>query len=163
MDSIHHPLSIPSKQRMFDEWNTNSIHRDSNPPYLPFIQPSNPNTLHPFVVGVLASSSHHLQCAAFQVIMGHSFQGDYSLRHHPTAPNNTTCPHCGAFYNFWHIIAVCRHFAPHRTRLLVNGYFSLHTLFSTKLGGQHLCEFLKATNTLLHPLPPQPDQPRDPT
>jgi hypothetical protein len=39
----------------------------------------------------------------------------------------------------------------------------MHTIFSNKHGGRRLCEFLKATNTLLHPLPPRPDQPRDPT
>jgi hypothetical protein len=149
METIHHPLPTPSKQRMFDDWNTTSTHQDSDPPYLPFTQPSAPNTLHPFVTGVLETSSRRLQCAAFQAITGHSFQGNYSLRHRPTAPDNTTCPHCSHFI--------------HCNCLIINHSLSLHTLFSTKLGGRRLCEFLKMANTLLRPLPPWPDQPRDPT
>jgi hypothetical protein len=156
METIHHPSTLPSKERMFEDWNANPVHRDSDPPYLPFTQPSTHNTLHPFVTGVLETSSRRLQCTAFQAITGHSFQGDYSLHHRPTAPDNTICPHCtgNRFYNLWHILVVCHHHTIHCNRLIINHSLSLHTLFSTKLGGQCLCEFLKATNTLLRPLPP---------
>jgi hypothetical protein len=162
-EAIHHPSPTPSKTRMFDEWNQDYEARESDPPYLPFTQPSHPDHLHPFVQGVIDADSRRLQCAAFQVITGHSFQGDYSLRHCPTAPDNTTCPHCGRFFNTHHIFFGCPHFAIPRTRLLVGGYLSLHTIFSNTHGGRRLCEFLKITNTLLRPLPPPPDQPRDPT
>jgi hypothetical protein len=47
--------------------------------------------------------------------------------------------------------------------LLVRGYLSINTTFSNAHGGRRFCEFLKATNALLRPLPPRPDQPRDPT
>jgi hypothetical protein len=161
--AISTPPPPPSKTRMFEEWNEDYEARESDPPYLPFTQPSQPDHLHPFVQGVLESNSRRLQCAAFQIITGHSFQGDYSLRHRPTAPDNTTCPHCGRFYNTEHILFMCHQFAVPRMRLLVGGYLSMHTTFSNAHGGRRLCKFLKASNTLLRPLPPRPDQPRDPT
>jgi hypothetical protein len=37
------------------------------------------------------------------------------------------------------------------------------TTFSNAHGGRRFCQFLKETNALLRPLPPRPDQPRDPT
>jgi hypothetical protein len=160
---IINPPALPSKTRMFEEWNEDYESRESDPPYAPFTQPSHPDHLHPFVQGVLKSNSRRLQCAAFQVITGHSFQGDYSLHHRPTASDNTTCPHCGRFYNTWHVFYKCRHYAIPRMRLLVGGYLSTTTTFSNTHGGRRFCEFLKASNALLRPLPPRPDQPRDPT
>jgi retron-type reverse transcriptase len=162
---IHNPSPIPSKVRMFEEWNEDYEARDSDPPYLPFTQPSTPDHLHPFVQGVLEHDSRRLQCAAFQIITGHSFQADYSLRHRPTAPDTIICPLCSPdrICNLVHILVVCRHHAIHRNRLIINHSLSFHTIFSTTIGGRRLCEFLKATNALLRPLPPRPDQPRDPT
>jgi hypothetical protein len=58
---------------------------------------------------------------------------------------------------------MCRQFAVPRMRLLVGGYLSFRVTFSNAHGGRRLCDFLKASNTLLRPLPPRPDQPRDPT
>jgi hypothetical protein len=164
-DTLHHPPPIPSKVRMFEEWNEDYEARESDPPYLPFTQPSAPDHLHPFVQGVLETNSRRLQCAAFQIITGHSFQADYSLRHRPTAPDTIICPLCSPDHlcNLEHILIVCRHHAIHRNRLVINHSLSFHTLFSTKIGGRRLCEFLKASNALLRPLPPRPDQPRDPT
>jgi hypothetical protein len=72
---IINPPPLPSKTRMFEEWNEDYEPRESDPPYLPFTQPSQPDHLHPFVQGVLDSKSRRLQCAAFQIITGHSFQG----------------------------------------------------------------------------------------
>jgi hypothetical protein len=164
-ETIHNPSPIPSKTRMFEEWNEDYEARDSDPPYLPFTQPSNPDHLHPFVQGVLEHNSRRLQCAAFQIITGHSFQADYSLRHRPTAPDTIICPLCSPdrICNLEHILIVCRHHAIHRNLLTINHSLSFHTIFSTTIGGRRLCEFLKATNALLRPLPPRPDQPRDPT
>lgn len=41
-------------------------------------------------------------------------------------------------------------FGPHPT---------LDRIFKTEAGGRSLCDFLHATQVLLHPLPPRPDPP----
>jgi hypothetical protein len=117
---------------MFEEWNEDFEARDSDPPYLPFTQPSAPDHLHPFVQGVLESNSQRLQCTAFQTITGHSFQADYSLRHRPNAPDTLICPLCtpDRLYNTHHILVVCRHYAtpqpPHYQPLIVLSHYLLH-------------------------------------
>jgi hypothetical protein len=57
---IINPPPLPSKTRMFEEWNEDYESRESDPPYAPFTQPSQPDHLHPFVQGVLESNSRRL-------------------------------------------------------------------------------------------------------
>jgi hypothetical protein len=163
MRTIHELSPLPSSSScMFLEWWRNLKplpHHDSHQHYSVFYD--NPSSiLHPFVQGVLMSKSHPLQCATFQLMTHHAFHANHSSIFHPLARDNITCPHCDAPWTMLHILFECNEFWKLRGMIL-NPIAppTIHQLFSSYNGGQHLVEFLHATQALLHPLPACPTDP----
>jgi Reverse transcriptase (RNA-dependent DNA polymerase) len=156
------PPLPPSRERIFSEWrrNLSSFRRsDTRRHYAVFFDDPAPS-LHPFVVGALTSQSCSLQCAAFQLATHHAFHTDYSASFHPTAGDNTSCPHCHAPWTMSHVLFDCDVFWEARGLLLDPIHHNtIHHLFSSKDGGRRLVEFLHATQALLRPLPPRPTDP----
>ena len=161
----HNTTQLPSsKDLIFTEWSHTRPRlkpRDPRRHLPPFSDEPSP-TLHPFVKGVLSAGSRHLQCAAFQVITGHSFQADYSLKFRAEAQDNLECPRCGEHCNTSHIIEDCDSLWVARRDILRS--CATNDLFLSYQGARTLVQFLHETQTLLRPIPPperpfQPDPP----
>jgi hypothetical protein len=156
------PPLPPSKDRIYLEWHRNRapFHRsDSRRTYAVFHDDPLPSP-HPFVTGVLSSSSRSLQSASFQLATHHAFHADYSTSFRPTAGDNTLCPHCDLPWTMTHVLFDCDHFWEERGMILDPLHHNtIHQLFSSKNGGRRLVEFLHATQALLRPLPPRPTDP----
>ena len=160
LKTIYELPPLPSlKDRMFLEWRRNGapFHR-SDPRWFYSVFFDDPlPSLHPFVNGVLSSKSCALQCAAFQLATHHTFHADYSSSFHPSAGDNTSCPHCNIPWTMPHILFNCDTFWEACGTILNPLYHNtIHQLFSSKSGGRHLVEFLHVTQALLRPLPPRP-------
>jgi hypothetical protein len=158
------PHIPPSKARMFLEWATDWVplkredyrrHRRalSDPPM---------DGLHPFVHGVIKKGSRRLQCAAFQIVTGHCFAGDYSVAFRQGSDDRTDCLDCGAFCSHTHILDTCPELEVAQTVWLHN--HSSYSIFSCEETGSYLVEFLYHTQRLLRPIdllpipiPPEPD------
>ena len=156
------PPLPPSKECMFLEWHRNHspfCHSDPWRIYSVFSDDPLPS-LHLFVNGALSDKSHALQCAAFQLAMHHAFHTDYSASFHPTAGDNTSCPHCNTPWTMTHVLFNCDAFWEAHGLFLEPLYHNTtHHLFSSECGGRCLVEFLHATQALLCPLPPRPTDP----
>ena len=150
------PIFIPSRVRMFAEWNEAYPPRDSDPPYGPFTKPASHN-LPLFVQGLGTHRSRHLQSAGMQIITGHSFQADYSDRFCQGANDNTRCTHCKWRFTLTHALRHCPALAEVRGDTIAN--LPLSHLLSTSEGVAALCRFLHYSQVLLRPLPPRPDPP----
>jgi|SRR6267142_3259276 len=140
---------------MFEEWNDQPP-PNNHPRFLPFTDPSSA-TLHPSILGTLGAKSRRLQTACFQLIIGHSFQADYSSHFRPSADDTLSCPHCGERYTTRHVLFDCPHLQELRQEHIRN--YSLHRLFSTAAGAARLTAFLHYSQELLRPFPPHPDPP----
>jgi hypothetical protein len=110
MKTIHTATPLPpSCDRMFLEWRHNwkaFSRSDPRQHYAIFFNDPSPS-LHPFVKGVLSSKSRTLQCAAFQLATHHAFDATYSASFHPTANDNTSCPHCPSPWTITHVLFEC--------------------------------------------------------
>ena len=147
-----------------------------HPTYIACI-PLNPTP--PPTICVAAASHNRLASATiFRWAMGHSFDAGYSLRFHPEADNNITCPctdiphpnpthpHCTPYqHTKEHVLFQCIRYAD-QCRLYLGNTSSLRIIFCSEDHTEHLIRFALATNILLlrplrppHPRVPQPDPP----
>jgi hypothetical protein len=110
--------------------------------------------LHPFVTGVMSAGSHRLQCAAFQVMAGHCFPGDYSTAFRAGSEDQTDCPGCGAFYSHTHVLDTCPALEGEQW-VFLHGHSS-YSIFSCAETGRYLVDFLFHMQRLLRPLDPVP-------
>ena len=138
--------SLPS-ERLLEDWRamwTPPTPGDPRRHFAPLGEPPH-TTLHPFVTGVLTSQSRAYQSAAFQIITGHAFDANYSLRFRQNAGDNTTCPHCGDLHTIDHVLFDCdHHWYPRATIIECDKNF----LFSTLSGGKMLVKFLHQTQMM---------------
>jgi hypothetical protein len=147
---------------MFLEWHRNRLpfwRTDPRHFYLVFFNDPLPS-LHPFILRVLTSKSHALQCTTFQLATHHAFHADYFSSFCLTAGDNTTCPHCNAPWTMPHVLFDCDTLWEACGTILDPIYHNtIHHLFSSKNSSHRLIEFLHATQALLCPLPLHPTDP----
>ena len=138
-----HPL-IPLSGRLEEEWRRTWTAPPPGDPRRNFTPLGEPPslTLPDFVRGVLTADSCSYQSAAFQLITGHAFEGNYSTRFCARAHDNTSCPHCGEFYTTDHILFECDHFWYKRATTI---HCDKNYLFSSFSGGKMLVKFLHLT------------------
>ena len=152
--TAHTPLSV----RLLEDWKASWTPPPPGDPRRHFAPLGEPPDLsiHPFVTGVLTTQSRAYQSAAFQLIMGHAFEADYSARFRANTGDNTICPHCGDCYTSDHILFECDHFWYERATIIE---YDKNYLFSTLSGSKMLVRFLHQTQSLLQPLPSRTDPP----
>jgi hypothetical protein len=155
-----HPLT-PLSGRLEEEWRSTWTAPPPGDPHRSFTPLGEPPSLTTpdFVRGVLTAASRLYQSAAFQLITGHAFEGNYSNRFRARAQDNTSCPHCGEFYTTDHILFDCDHLWYERATTI---HCDKNYLFSTFSGGKMLVKFLHLTQSLLRPLPGRTDPPDRP-
>jgi hypothetical protein len=150
------PQLTPSRARMFLEWATDwvPLNREDYRRHHCVVSDPPMDGLHPFVYGVLKKGSRRLQCAAFQVVTGHCFAGDYSAAFRPDSDDRTDCPDCRAFCSHTHILDTCSELRGARKTWL--RHHSSYSIFSCEETGSYLVEFMYNTQRLLRPLEPPP-------
>ena len=120
-----------------------------------------PTPIHLGISRKYRKRGRHLYSVGTQVISGHGFFQEYSIRFRPTADDNILCP-CLAypprFFTRDHVLTQCplhnsprhRHFGRYRT---------LDYILGTEDGGNAFADFIDETGVFLRPLPPRPDPP----
>jgi len=118
----------------------------------------------PFIRGVLSAGNRRYFSTAIQLTTRHAFTADYSVKvkFRPDAGDNLICP-CSSrppftLHTTEHVLLSCTLLGDARARSFGSNT-NLPHIFGTEAGGRQLCDFLHATQVLLHPLPPRPDLP----
>ena len=116
-----------------------------------------PSTLlHEWVRGLGQIQRRRAQATAFQLITGHAFHADYSLRLRTNAGDTTTCPEpgCSRPWTLRHYIEDCDRDWDLKSSLIPT--MSLDYLLTTKAGGRQLATLLHLSGAFSRPLP-RPD------
>ena len=118
-------------------------------------------TIHPWCQGLLDVKRRRAQATGFQLITGHAFTADYSMRFRRHANDVITCPdpECAVQrWTFTHYISDCNVDAIAKGMTIPHA--DVDQLFTGRQGGRLLGNLLHTTQAFSRPLRvPRPDPP----